>query len=432
MTHLPGTLYPSSFNIRVTSSIIIESLCDTIRAMASPANYEFVDKALEDHQCTICTNILTDPVLTDCCGQDFCDGCLNTWLQRQKTCPHCREANFKFIVDKRMKRAIDSLKIYCPNRSKRCDKITTLSTCNQHLEKCLFVEVSCTIKCGEIMLRKELQDHEDNKCPNRLVRCQYCNTEGMHKEITAKSHLDKCPLFPISCPNNCEHEKTQRKNLTDHQKVCPLEPVKCPFFEAGCSTEIIPRKDMAAHKASNTEHHLELVMTETVTLKHKANKLEQEAKQKASKFKQEVHSEREAMKLETKTTKDQLQQLSRKFDGLASCVTKQLGTIDSNPKAAIKIIKSSLETMTTMLAPDHKPYYLPLVKESEYRARSASFYIKSGYKMYVGNDGHDNCTVYLEQGEHDHRLKWPMPKMEIELSTTENKTLYTAPVVTSQ
>ena len=159
--------------------------------MASPVNYEFVDKVPEDYQCTICTNILTDSVLTDCCGQDFCDGCLNTWLQRQKTCPHCREANFKFIVDKRMKRVIISLKIYCPNRSKGCDKITTMSECNQHLEKYLFVEVSCTKKCGERMLRKELQDHEDNKCPNRLVLCQYCNTKGMHKEIIAKSHTDQ-------------------------------------------------------------------------------------------------------------------------------------------------------------------------------------------------------------------------------------------------
>ena len=112
------------------------------------------------------------------------------------------------------------------------------------------------------MLRKELQDHEDNKCPNRRVQCQYCTLEGMHKEITAKSHLDKCPRFPISCPNNCGHEKIQRKNLADHQKVCPLQPVKCPFFEAGCRKMIL-RKYLAAHKASNTEHHLELVMTET-------------------------------------------------------------------------------------------------------------------------------------------------------------------------
>ncbi len=67
--------------------------------MASPVNYEFVDKVPEDYLCTICTNILTDSVLTDCCGQDFCEGCLKKWLQSRKTCAHCREANFKFIVE---------------------------------------------------------------------------------------------------------------------------------------------------------------------------------------------------------------------------------------------------------------------------------------------------------------------------------------------
>ncbi len=370
------------------------------------ANYEFVDKVPEDHQCTNCTNILTDPVLTECCGQLFCDGCLKKWLQRKKTCPHCQKVNFHFMKDLRMKRAIDSLKIYCPNRSKGCDKITTLGECNQHIEKCLFVEVSCTKKCGERMLQKELQDHEDNKCPNRRVQCQYCTLEGLHKEITAKSHLDECVGFPVSCPNNCGHEKIQRKNLTDHQKVCPLEPVKCPFFEAGC-TKMIVRKDLAAHKASNTEHHLELMMTETVMLKQKANRFEQKA--------------------------NKLDQLSNKFDGLASCVTKQLGTIDSDPQntqAAIKNIKSSLETMTKMLAPGDTRYYLPLVKESEYKARSASFYIKPGYKMYVRIVGYDYCTIYLEKGEHDHQLKWPMPEIEIELSTPENKILDRATICT--
>ncbi len=117
-----------------------------------------------------------------------------------------------------------------------------------------------------------------------------------------------------------------RKYSAGHQKLCPLETVKCPFFEAGCR-KLIARKDLAEHKALNTEHHLELVMTETVTLKQNATKFEQEAKQ------------------ENKTTKSQLQQLSLKFNGLASYVTKQLGTIGSNPQntlAAVKNIKSSL------------------------------------------------------------------------------------------
>ncbi len=377
--------------------------------MASQNEPEFVDKLTDDNICCICTNLLNSPMLTDCCGQHFCEECLQNWLQRhgQRTCPHCRAQGFNYIKSLPMERAIDSLKIYCPNSSKGCDKIPTLGECNQHLEKCLFVEISCTKKCGERMFRKELLDHEDNKCPNRLIQCQYCTLEGMHKEITAKNHIDECIFFLISCPNNCGHKKVQRKNLAIHQDECPLEPVECLFSGVGC-TEMIPRKDMAAHKASNTEHHLELVMTETVTLKHKANRFEQ----KANKLEQEANHE-----------KHQLQQLSLKFGGLASCVTNQLSTIDSNPRntqAAIKNIKSSLETMTTMLAPGDTRYYLSLVEVSQHRARSASFYIKPGYKMYVSIDSHDNCTIYLEKGEHDHILKWPMPEMEMELSITEN------------
>ena len=77
-----------------------------------------------------------------------------------------------------------------------------------------------------------------------------------------------------------------------------------------------------------------------------------------------------------------------------------------------------------MLAPGDTRYYLPLVKQSEDKARSASFYIKPGYKMFVYIDSGNDRTVYLEKGEYDHQLKWPMPEMEIELSTRENIILY--------
>ncbi len=98
-----------------------------------------------------------------------------------------------------------------------------------------------------------------------------------------------------------------------------------------------------------------------------------------------------------------LEQLTFKFDALASCVTNQLSTIDSDPRtqAVIKNIKSSLETMTTMLAPcmhaGDTRYYLPLVKESESTARSASFYIKPGYKMYVSMFANEHFWVYTQR-----------------------------------
>ncbi len=83
-----------------------------------------------------------------------------------------------------------------------------------------------------------------------------------------------------------------------------------------------------------------------------------------------------------------------------------------------------------MLAPGDTRYYLPLVKQSWCTVQSTSFYIKPGYKMHVKIANTDNCSVYFEKGEHDHQLKWPMPEMEIELSTTENEILYRETICT--
>ncbi len=125
--------------------------------------------------------------------------------------------------------------------------------------------ITCTKKCGErINASKRASRSRGQQVPKPLGTMSVLHTlKGMHKEITAKRHLHECVGFPIPCPNNCGHEKIQCWFLADHNKVCPLEPVKCPFFEAGCAKMIL-WKDLAAHKASNTEHHLELMITETV------------------------------------------------------------------------------------------------------------------------------------------------------------------------
>ncbi len=41
--------------------------------------------------------------------------------------------------------------------------------------------------------------------------------------------------------------------------------------------------------------------------------------------------------------------------------------------------------------------------------------------MYMVFDSTDKCRVLLEKDEHDHKLKWLIPGMEIELSTTKKE-----------
>ncbi len=141
----------------------------------STEEHDFVEKLTDDNMYSICTSLLKDPVLTDCCGQHYCAGCLNNWLQEQSTCPHCRDQCFKHMKYLPKKRQIKALKTYCPNRSKGCVKISTVGECSTHLETCLFVEVPCTNKCGTKMKQKELQNHTANECLKRTVKCNYCS-----------------------------------------------------------------------------------------------------------------------------------------------------------------------------------------------------------------------------------------------------------------
>ena len=227
------------------------------------AEQEFIDKVPEGHHCTICTKVFGEPVLTECCGQHFCKQCLENWFQkthkRTKTCPHCRSKEFNYIVDLRLKRDINGLKIFCPNRKQGCDRIFACGELDSHLATCSFVTVVCKNNCGISLLRINKRQHRKQLCPRRKVKCQHCGVSGTHLDITT-SHLETCPDVPIVCPRKCGEMGIKRKDLETHKQKCSLEPVQCPFFEAGCKEEI-PRKDLDVHTSSSTQQHLQLVMT---------------------------------------------------------------------------------------------------------------------------------------------------------------------------
>ncbi|EAR90847.1 FHA domain protein (macronuclear) [Tetrahymena thermophila SB210] len=57
-----------------------------------------IDKEIiEQHNCSICQDLIYDYVQLDCCIHGFCGGCLSEYLQSNQTCPDCRQQiNFAF------------------------------------------------------------------------------------------------------------------------------------------------------------------------------------------------------------------------------------------------------------------------------------------------------------------------------------------------
>ena len=175
----------------------------------------------DDYQCMICTKLLKEPHLTDCCGQRFCQACLEQWFKKQakKMCPHCRSETFTHIRDLPLKRKIDVLEVYCPNQAEGCEKIMKLGALDDHKNECGFAKVKCPRGCQSV-------------------------------------------------------DEIKRKDLKKHAEVCPLEEVQCPFSEAGCDASIL-RKDLNAHIETSCQEHL---MKMTIAY----NKLKEELKQTAA------------------------------------------------------------------------------------------------------------------------------------------------------
>ena len=157
--------------------------------------YHFVDDPPGEFSCMICTKVLNDPNVTDCCGQHFCSVCLEQWFEEQakKICPHCRSESFSYIRYLPLKRKINALQVYCPFEIQGCKVITTVDEVKTHKAGCGFAQVVCKLGCGATVLRKFLVMHCKNKCPKRKVKCQYCRKED-HFEVISGNHVNTSVL----------------------------------------------------------------------------------------------------------------------------------------------------------------------------------------------------------------------------------------------
>ena len=56
--------------------------------------YDFVEELREDQICSICMKVLCQPQLVNCCEQQFCQECLETWLEDNRSFPHCYSTDY--------------------------------------------------------------------------------------------------------------------------------------------------------------------------------------------------------------------------------------------------------------------------------------------------------------------------------------------------
>lgn len=241
--------------------------------------YEFVSDPPDYVRCITCRLPSRDPYLTDCCGNIFCNSCLQASIQEKAAkssnsangCPNARCPNprgFKMFRNKQVERTVNDLKVYCANKSKGCGWQDKVSEINVHLARnCQFEDIECTNKCGQLVQRQQLSRHISNECQSRIVKCKFCRSEGQHGFILGE-HKETCPKYPVTCPNNCKVSDLLQEGLAAHREKCPLEIVECEYFGDGCTAKIF-RQNVAKHNKDNVEKHFTLIKCELAKAKKK-------------------------------------------------------------------------------------------------------------------------------------------------------------------
>ena len=371
---------------------------------------EFVEKVPDRYICQICTKVLRDPHLAVCCGQHFCESCLNKWFTRQgkESCPHCRAEGeaFHHVIHKGLRSEVNEFKIRCSNHRKGCQWTGELGVLKTHLESdngCGYVTVKCPNNCLHSvgigpLIRKDVHKHITQDCFLRPYRCEFCGLKDTYHAITGLSeffvslldedgyagHQAKCPEAPLACPNNCGSEKIKRKNMKRHRSQCPQEPVEGPFAEAGCKVDI-HRHQLDGHMTTSLQHHVMLLMIDRKQLKGELN----EVKAKLSKAEAELNETRCEL-LEAKAR-----------------LTTELG-------AGFSYSVNKLEKLGDSVI-------LLMHSFSKYRRsgevwQSPPFYYREGYKMCLavhangvgeGAGTHVSVVVLHFRGEYDDQLSWP-------------------------
>ena len=226
--------------------------------------HEFLEPSakLKEFECPLCLFVTREPHLTVCCGQHFCQACINRIVTDRKPCPLCKADSFVVVLDKKQKRRVLELKVKCTMKERGCDWSGELGKLDTHVDtrngSCQFVDVNCPNNCGESHQRCYLANHLSDLCPKRPFTCKYCEFKATYEQV-CNDHYPKCVKCPVPCPNNCEIGIIERGNLAQHVSECPLQVVECEFAHyAGCS-ERITRKDLPKHMELSMQKHLVLV-----------------------------------------------------------------------------------------------------------------------------------------------------------------------------
>ena len=153
---------------------------------------------LEVFTCAFCNCLAWDPLFCSTCDKPFCRACLNKYGKNRK-CPFKCDSNTFREITRNEKNYLNKIKIKCTNVG--CQNYIPYSDYLNHLEKCQLRKYHCKnqncreegyisnmikhskicpyrmtpcAKCKQIITFSEMKTHQQEMCPEIVVKCQLC------------------------------------------------------------------------------------------------------------------------------------------------------------------------------------------------------------------------------------------------------------------
>jgi hypothetical protein len=95
----------------------VEVVVEPAPAAESAASTELALLIARELVCPLCAELYSSAVVVSCCGDSFCDGCLQLRLQREGKCPACAavEGTFKVLPNKQLRQTVGRHRERFPN-----------------------------------------------------------------------------------------------------------------------------------------------------------------------------------------------------------------------------------------------------------------------------------------------------------------------------
>ncbi|KAI6647361.1 TNF receptor-associated factor 4-like [Oopsacas minuta] len=164
--------------------------------------------------------------------------------------------------------------IYCPLKCRGCEWEGSISSADTHLDTCDYFNLECSLSCGVVLKRMDMEIHITQECKQREIECEYC--KEYIKDIETCFHILQCNSYPIQCENGCG-EEMQRQHMQFHKDdLCPYTLIYCDYHKYGCCANI-ERNNIDTHNNDNRFQHMELFMQTGINnLTEKLDRVNQE------------------------------------------------------------------------------------------------------------------------------------------------------------